>query len=78
MRYRIMTQSSIYTLDFDAETLTRTPVSGVALRDDLEPVSVLSMKMLSIGEPMYAICIDSNGSVFHRTSTPIVSMYRES
>lgn len=69
----VITRNSMYIIDELAETITRLPVSGEPLRGDNDSISFLSY-VCKIGEPLRAICIDKDGSIFYRISSTVLTI----
>ena len=69
----VLTRNSMYIIDEQEETITRLPITGDTLRGDNDSLSFLSYEC-KVGQPLRAICIDKDGSIFYRISSTVLTI----
>lgn len=78
MKATVFTVNSVYLLDTDAMTLTRTPFASgdllalATLRRDGEPIPVKEILMLQVGEPFrIMLALRKDGTLTYRETSPV-------
>ena len=69
----VLTHNSLYVIDEEAETITRAPIDGKDLQLDRTPISFLSYRAI-VGMPLEIIHIREDGSIFHRSTSLILTI----